>query len=160
MDDNSTTLIRHRGEGERLGTGTNEMIIKLSGKDTGGAFSLFEYTLRPAGITPPPHRHAFAEVFYVQEGALAVSLDGQTTEAEAGATVYVPGGAVHTFDVAGEAAARFLVLVMPAGIEHYFLDLKEALAELPPGPPDMAILGPKMAQLSERYGVEPVSGGN
>ncbi len=156
MHSRGSALIRRRGAGRRLATKRNKMLIVMSGEDTNGTFTLLEYTLRPGGITPPPHRHAFSELFYVLEGTLVVQIDGQRHNAAAGATVYVSGGTVHTFEV-GQSAVRFLVLATPAGIEKYFLELKEELANLPPGPPDMAKLGTRMAHLSRKHGIEPVS---
>ena len=157
MQDHGTALIRRRGVGKRLAMSTNDMIIKMSGEDTDGTFTLIEVTLHPGAITPPPHRHAFAELFYVLEGTLAVRIDGQRHNAAAGATVFVSGGTGHAFDVGGETSVRFLVLAMPAGVEEYFLELKEELASLPLGPPDLAVLGSRMAQLSRKYGIEPVA---
>ena len=90
------------------------------------------------------------------DGTLAVQIDGQTHNASAGATIYVSGGTVHTFEAGGGSAVRFLVLATPAGIEKYFLELKEELASLTPGPPDMEALGSRMAQLSQKYGIERV----
>ena len=153
MHGHGTALIRRRGVGTRLAMATNEMIIKMSGADTEGAFTLLEYTLHPGGITPPPHRHAFAELFYVLEGTLTVQINGQRHNAAAGATVYVSGGIVHTFEIGGGSAVRFLVLATPAGIENYFLELREELV----GSPDMSSLRVRMARLSQKYGIESVS---
>ena len=121
MSNSGTALIRRRGVGKRLVTAANDLIIKISGADNDGAFTLIEYTLRPGGMTPPPHRHPSSELFYVLEGTLAVQINGQRHNAAAGAMVYISGGVTHTFGVAGGATVRFLVLATPAGVEDYFL---------------------------------------
>ncbi|MDX1613344.1 MAG: cupin domain-containing protein [Candidatus Promineifilaceae bacterium] len=150
-------LIRRRGVGQRLTTTGNEVIIKVSGEDTEGAFALLECALRPGDSSPPPHRHAFSELFYVLEGTLAVDLNGQRYRAAAGAIVYVSGGAVHTFAADGGSTVRFLVLAVPSGIENYFLELKQVLADLSPWAQEAEAVQDRMVRLLRKYGIETVA---
>ncbi|HSM57654.1 MAG TPA: cupin domain-containing protein [Candidatus Sulfomarinibacteraceae bacterium] len=145
-------------EGEELATSANRLRIVLDGEKSGGALTLFEYTLGVGGITPPPHRHTFAEIFYVLEGSVTFRLDGQQVTASAGSTVHIPGGVSHAFGNDSGAPARFLIVAAPAGIENYFRELKGLVATLPPGPPDMKQLGPRIGALMREHGIEPVEG--
>jgi quercetin dioxygenase-like cupin family protein len=43
-----------------------------------------------------PHRHAQAEIYFVQEGAGLVTIDGVETRLEAGMSVFIPGDAEHS----------------------------------------------------------------
>lgn len=157
MHGRGAALIRRRGVGKRLAMATNDIIIKMSGEDTEGAFALLEYTLHPGGVSPAPHRHAFSELYYVLDGTLAVQIDGKRHYGGVGATIYVSAGTIHAFDVGRESSVRFLLLAIPAGIETYFLELKEELASLSSGRPDLADLGFRIAQLSQKHGIEPVA---
>ena len=43
-----------------------------------------------------PHRHAQAEVYFVQEGTGVVTIDGVETQLKAGMSVFIPGDAEHS----------------------------------------------------------------
>lgn len=139
-------------DGERIELGSNDIVIRVSGDDTDGVFSLCEYTAPPDGPSPPLHIHEETdEVIYVLEGTLECTVEGDTVTAEAGATVTIPRETVHTFSVPVNRTARFLLLYSPAGFEGYFKEMGEYLQSLPPGPPDTAKVAEKSAELSEVY---------
>jgi uncharacterized cupin superfamily protein len=76
------------------------------------------------------HVHAAEdEAWYVIDGDLRFSLDGELHSATAGTFVFVPRGSPHCFQNVGSAAARLLVLFTPAGMERFF----EQFATLPAG---------------------------
>jgi quercetin dioxygenase-like cupin family protein len=109
--------------------------VKLSGEQTDGLFSLQEAVL-PRGAAPPLHSHPQAETLYVLEGEITFWLvapeavaDASWVEAPAGrcgagAAVFAPAGAPHTFRVESDTA-RMLYLSTPAGIEDYVRALAE-----------------------------------
>lgn len=138
--------------GKRIVLGPNEIVIRLSADETGGAYSLCEYTAPPDGPAPPPHIHEETdEVFYVLDGAIQCTIGDESVTAELGATVHVPRGTVHTFSVSGSRPARFLLLYSPAGFEGYFEEMGAFLESLPSGPPDMERVQQRAAELSETY---------
>lgn len=96
--------------------------ILVAGRDTDGRYALIDMTVPPGG-GPPPHRHAFEELFHVLEGELEVTIRGETRTAVAGESVNVPGGARHTFRNAGSAPVRMLTFVAPAGLEELFAEV-------------------------------------
>ena len=138
--------------GTRIALGPTEIVIRLSADETGGAFSLCEYTTPAGGPSPPLHVHEETdEAFYVLGGELECTVGDEVVTAEPGATVLVPRGTAHTFSATGSDPARFLLLYLPGGFEGYFEEMGEFLESLPPGPPDMDALGRKAAELGETY---------
>jgi quercetin dioxygenase-like cupin family protein len=104
----------------------DEVTIKISSRDTGGAFATFMDTTPPhAG--PPLHRHAAQdEWWYILEGDYLFEVDGEEIHAGPGATVFAPRGSVHTFMNTGSTAARSLITVVPGGLDLFFEDLSAA----------------------------------
>jgi quercetin dioxygenase-like cupin family protein len=132
------------------------LTFKVGASDTGGALTAFE-SIAAAGEGPPLHQHPGQdEVLYVIQGRLRVKLEGAIQEAPAGSFVFIPRGAPHTWQNAGDDEARLLVVFTPAaeGMEQFF----ERAAQLPDeapaaeafrqftGPTSMEILGPPLAQ--------------
>ena len=119
----------------------------LTGADTQGRFTLIE-SENPPGIGPPLHiHHNEGEVFYVLEGQVEFTAEGETVVCEAGATVSLPQDSLHTWKVVGEKPARMLTMLMPAGLEAYSRKLSELGAG---GPPDVD----KLLEISAQHGIE------
>ena len=105
------------------------LTFKVRGAETGGSLTAFENVI-PPGEGPPMHVHAGEdESWYVIEGDLRFSLDGEIATATAGSFVFVPRGSPHCFQNVGEGAARLLVLFTPSGMERFF----QQFAALPAG---------------------------
>jgi oxalate decarboxylase/phosphoglucose isomerase-like protein (cupin superfamily) len=86
-------------------------------------------------------------MFYVLEGTLQFTLDGQTIDAPSGTLVVVPQEAVHTFRNVSSEPARFQVWFSPGGMEQYFVDVQELIRNEPFWPPaDMSKLFSLMTQ--------------
>lgn len=123
----------------------DKQIIRLSGEETGGVYTLIEQ-YNPPGVSVPPHVHEREdETFHVIEGAVEFTVYGKPVLATAGTTVFVPRGVPHSFKFVGEPTSKVLLFISPAGIEKMFREL----SKLPPGPPDMAQLG----EICSRYGI-------
>ena len=125
-----------------------------TGEDTDGKFGLID-SVALAGTEPPPHIHTNEdECFYILEGRVTFTVDGQELGASAGGWAVIPKGTVHTFKVEGESA-RMLVYFTPAGFERFFMELSEPATSLtePPvadGPPDIA----HILDTAAKYGCE------
>ncbi len=90
-------------------------VQKLNAVQSGGTYSLAEYTVVP-GAGPPLHRHAHEdEGFWILEGVVSFHADGTTTDAPAGTFVFAPRGTAHTFKNRGASNARMLLMVSPPG---------------------------------------------
>lgn len=111
-----------------------------------------EYTAEPNGRSPPPHVHEETdEVIFVLDGTIECVVGGETLSAEAGDTVWIPRGTVHTFSVSETRPAWLLGIISPGGFEGYFREMGEFLASLGPGPPDPELVQHKSAELMEVY---------
>jgi quercetin dioxygenase-like cupin family protein len=93
----------------------------LGGEQTDGAVALMEFTIEPGYPVPPPHAHTLEdEITYVIEGALEITIGGETRTVDAGESIFKPRGVPHAFAIAGEQRVRFLETITPAGFERYF----------------------------------------
>ena len=128
--------------------------LKLTGEQTGGAFSLSQAVVPPGG-GPPPHVHyAEDETFVLLEGELLLEADGRTLPAPAGTVVYVPKGTRHGFTNVGTTPARMLFLYAPAGMERMFAEIGQPArpgeAAPPPSQADVA----KLLSVAQKYHFE------
>lgn len=99
--------------------------VKISGRETGGAFEAIEFQGNAA--SPPPHIHRERdECIHVLDGRFTFTLGYDEIEAAPGSWVFVPRGTRHGFTASSDA--RALILVAPAGLEEFFAELGEGLA--------------------------------
>ena len=121
----------------------------ISGAQSGGDFSLVEHPMPPRKLAAPLHRHSREDEYsFVLEGRVGALLGDEVVYGQAGDLIFKPRGQWHTFWNAGDAPARLLEIISPAGFERYFEELIELLPKA--GPPD-----PKaIATLAARYGLE------
>jgi quercetin dioxygenase-like cupin family protein len=111
-------------------------------------------SVTPPGEGPPFHVHeAIDELIYVLEGTLRVRLGDQVEEAISGAFIFIPRGQPHTWQSSGNTAARFLVVVAPAGLERLFdgaaastgtRERRDLFTSF--GGEDLTVLGPPLAE--------------
>ncbi|UOZ06962.1 cupin domain-containing protein [Amycolatopsis sp. WQ 127309] len=140
------------GGGEDVGAIGLGMFVKLTGADTGGAYSLFEYTAPPGLGGPPTHVHTREdELFVCTAGAVTVELGGERHVLTPGAALLTPRGVPHMFFNEGTVEARIIAVVSPPGLENYYRDLNA----LPPGPRDMT----KVAEVMRKHGLSLVGPG-
>ena len=122
MGSEKKAVVLGPGEGNAIRTPTGGGAdIKAGIDETAGALTIYE-SHRPGGAPggPPLHRHAFDEAFYVLEGEYVFKLEDELVPAGAGSFVYIPGGAVHTFQHTGKGPGRMLTVCQPGGIEEMF----------------------------------------
>lgn len=99
--------------------------LKITGEQTGGAWAVVDWRVRP-GDEPPMHIHTREdETVYVLEGSITAYLGDQTIEVEAGSYAALPKGIPHTLSVKG-SEARILVTEIPAGPEYFFVPRDES----------------------------------
>ena len=138
-----------------VGIGTGTYTVLIAGRDTAGRYTLIDMHVPPGG-GPPPHRHDFEEMFTVLEGAIELTVRGETTIARAGETVNVPANAPHAFRNTGAVPARLHCLCAPAGQEEFFLEIGVPVAgrTTPPPPLDAdarAALAARTRALAPKY---------
>ena len=67
---------------------------------------------------PPIHAHAAEDdSFFILEGELTFTVEGEDVVADPGTFVLVPPGLQHTFGNRGEAVVRMLNIHAPAGFD-------------------------------------------
>ena len=96
--------------------------VKLGTSGSGGTLSAFELVLE-AGQGPGVHVHSREhELWYVLEGEFRFLLGDALVRQPAGGLAFGPRGTPHTFQNAGAAAGRLLVITAPSGLEEFFLE--------------------------------------
>ena len=100
-----------------------------TGEDTNGKYALWEAIVPPGG-GPPPHVHSREEEgFYVLEGEVTFTVNGERVVAKAGTFANMPVGTPHSFKNESGRPARMLISVAPAGLERMFAEVGVPLAE-------------------------------
>jgi len=142
------------GVGQSYWVARDYLTVKLSGRETGGAFSVIE-TLAGPQVGPPPHVHSREdETFYVLEGTFEFLAGDRTLTATAGAVVYGPRGVPHTFKNVGDTPGRLLVVAMPAGFEEFVAEVGTPAEDpaTPPPPPDPAYFE-RLVRIAGKHGI-------
>lgn len=155
--DGRQTEVRHVPAGSGAvywGPGIQMKFIATS-KETGGAFFLSETSVPPGGGPPPHIHHKEDESFHVLEGTLTIQVGEDTITARAGDFAYLPRGIAHSFKNTGNVTTKFLTLITPAGLENYFAEVFDPVADAsaPPPPPSKELIARALAA-SPRYGLE------
>lgn len=149
------------GGGEAYNIIGEVIAFKVTGTQTGDAFSVVELTSPPGG-GPPLHTHPAAEVFTILEGAFAFTgLEGgtpYTVRAVPGDTVYIPGGAPHTYQAVGPTPGKAVAVLAPGGaMERFFAEAGTPVADraapvAPAGPPSGEEIA-RMVAIAGRHGI-------
>jgi quercetin dioxygenase-like cupin family protein len=126
-----------------------------TGEDTNGKYALFEALVGPGG-GPPPHVHSREEEgFYVLEGEITFTINGERVVATAGMFANMPVGTPHSFKNESDKPARMLISVAPAGLEKMFMEVGVPLPEgattaLPPTKEEIE----RLLAIAPSYGIE------
>lgn len=126
-----------------------------TGEETNGRYALWEAIVLPGG-GPPPHVHSREEEgFYVLDGEITFTVNGERVVATAGVFANMPVGSLHSFKNESDRPARMLISVAPAGLERMFIECGVPLAEgattaLPPTKEEIE----KLLASAPSYGIE------
>jgi quercetin dioxygenase-like cupin family protein len=142
------------GGGRNVAIAGDVYQIKLTGAETGGRCAVFESFVPPGG-GPPPHTHSREEeMFYVLEGELAFNVAGAEFVVPTGGFLHAVPHVPHSFKNKSDKPARAVVIVTPAGLEDYFLEVGIPWddAYRAPGPPPQEQLA-KLVEAAPKYGL-------
>ena len=130
-------ILRPAGDAATADLGSNRASFLLSGDETGGKYSLTEFTMAPPPAPgPPPHIHEDAdEAIYVLEGTLEMGIGERKLTGAAGSVMLVPRGMLHSLANPGPSPARMLIILSPPGYEGFWREMAELRARRG-GPPD------------------------
>ena len=141
----AATIVK-AGERSPLNVLGMPLTMLCEARETGGSWSLFEEEV-PLGMGPPPHRHDWDEAYYIVDGDIEFTIDGDIVRSSRGDFNYLPRGTVHGFKGASEAAARVLIFAAPAHGSEFFHDLNAEVRRLPE---DLT----KIPHIGQRHGIE------
>ena len=143
-----SSIVLQPGEGEVVTADpTGSTVLKITGAETGGAFTCVEATLAAHTSGPPLHINTREdEAVYVLEGTMTFQLEDQRITAPAGTFLLLRRGVPHTFANLSDASARFLGFITPAGFEGYFRETAALLQGGGPVDPNA------MIAVAQRYG--------
>ena len=98
----------------------------------GSAIEIFDTKGMPGG-GPPPHTHAWEEIYVVLSGEMDVCVDGKTARLRAGDFAHVPANTPHGYTTIDDT--HFLTIVSKGNASRFF---KQVSTEIEMSPPDIA----------------------
>ena len=147
--------LKKPGEGRTIGVVGDVYRFLATAEETDGRYALFE-ALVPPGGGPPPHVHSREEEgFFILEGEITFTINGERVVATAGMFANMPVGTPHSFKNESNKSAKMLVSLAPAGLEKMFFEVGVPLAEgtttaLPPTKQEIE----KLLLIAPNYGIE------
>jgi len=127
-------------EGLRLQSGPGrDLIFKVTGEDTGGAFDYFIVEVAPRGGPPLHVHHKQEETIHVLEGRFKVRIGDEIYHIEEGGFAYMPSNIPHAFLNLTDQPGKLIVVYTPGG-GHKFYEEFGPISRM--GPPDPKVLGP------------------
>jgi quercetin dioxygenase-like cupin family protein len=148
----SQRMTRVNPSEERIEIGPIRVRFLLTGEDSGGSVSMFEFSV-PVGqkLAAPAHKNdTYEEVLYGIQGVLTWTVDGNPIEVGPGQVLCIPRGAAHRFDNLGSEDVKQLAVISPAIMgPAYFREAAEVIGAAAGGPPDPA----KMVAVFKRHGM-------
>ena len=144
MTKDQYTVLGH-GEGWLLQSGPGrDLIFKVTGEDTGGAFDYFIVETAPKGGPPLHVHHKQEETIHVLKGQYKIQIGDELFECQEGGFAYLPSKVPHTFVNLTDEPGEIIVVYTPVG-GHKFYEEFGPIARS--GPPDPKVMGP----LFEKY---------
>lgn len=143
------------GEGLRLNSGPGrDLIFKVTGEDTGGAFDYFIVEVAPKG-GPPLHVHyKQEETIHVLKGHYKIRIGDETFYCQEGGFAYLPSKIPHAFLNLTNEPGEIIVVYTPGGGHKFYEEFGPISRNGPPDPKvlapifakyDMALLGPPLS---------------
>lgn len=132
------------GEGLRLQSGPGrDLIFKVTGEDTAGAFDYFIVEVTPKG-GPPLHVHyKQEEAIHVLKGSYKIRIGDEIFYCQEGGFAYLPSNIPHAFLNLTDEPGEIIVVYTPGGGHKFYEEFGPISRS---GPPDPRILGPIFAK--------------
>ena len=132
-------------EGLKLRSGPGrDLIFKLTGEDTCGAFDYFIVEVAPRGGPPLHVHHCQEETFHVLKGRFKVRIGDEIFYLKEGDFAYLPSNVPHAFINLTDEEAEIIVVYTPGGGHKFFEELGPLMHN---GSPDKMVV----AQLFAKY---------
>ena len=149
-------LVRGAGEGPATWV-LGSLFEQLASHDeTAGALGVSLVT-QPVGTATPIHVHTEEdEAFYLLDGTMTYSADGQLYRLGAGSFIFLPRGLPHGFRVTGSDPVRFLAVTLPGALMSLYDEVGRAAPrhELPPSDQELLMADvQRWLEAAPRYGL-------
>lgn len=132
-------------EGLKLQSGPGrDLIFKVTGEDTGGAFDYFIVEVAPRSGPPLHVHHKQEETIHVLKGQFKVRIGDEIFYCEEGDFIYLPSKMPHAFLNLTDEVAEIIVVYTPGGGHKFYEELGPLMRN---GKPDHQVVG----QLFEKY---------
>ena len=134
-------------DGLRLQSGPGrDLVFKVTGDDTGGAFDYFVVEVAPQGGPPLHVHHRQEETLHVLSGRFKVCVGDEEQILEQGGFAFMPSGLPHAFLNLTDEPAELVVVYTPGGCCGFYEELGPATRS---GTPDREAV----AAIFERHGM-------
>ncbi len=125
-------------EGLRLQSGPGrDLIFKVTGEDTGGAFDYFVVQVAPKGGPPLHVHHLQEETIHVLKGQFKVRIGDEIFYLEEGGFAYLPSQVPHAFLNLTDEPGEIIVVYTPGGGHRFYEELGPASRN---GQPDRQVI--------------------
>jgi len=151
----SNNIVWAEGEGLRLSSGPGrDLIFKVTGEDTGGAFDYFVVEVAPRGGPPLHVHHRQEETLHVLKGRYKIQLGDAIFYLEPGGFAYLPSKVPHAFLNLTDEPGKVIVVYTPGGGHKFYEEFGPISRSGPPDPKrlaplfekyDMSLLGPPLS---------------
>jgi quercetin dioxygenase-like cupin family protein len=142
-------------EGEALLWLGELAILRATGRETGGRYTLVELWATKEGEAPWHVHHNEDEAFYILEGEMTIHVGEQTFKGRPGSFVFAPNGVPHVYHVDSPGHVRVLMFFSPSGFEDFIRATSEpATSLIPPPPAPIELDFEQLAALAQQYGAE------
>ena len=114
-------------DGLRLESGPGrDLVFKLTGDDTNGAFDYFTVEVAPKGGPPLHVHHGQEETIHVLKGRFRVRIGEEVFELDEGGFAHLPSETPHAFLNLTDEPGELIVVFAPGGGHRFFEELGPA----------------------------------
>ncbi|MCQ3937034.1 MAG: cupin domain-containing protein [Chloroflexi bacterium] len=100
----------HDVEAKNVAAGKDTTIQVLISSQEGPNFALRKFSMQPGGGMPR-HTNTVEHEQYVLRGEAVITIGGETHHVKAGDVVFIPAGAIHSYQNTGKEPFEFLCII-------------------------------------------------
>ena len=120
----SEYVVLKEGEGLRLQSGPGrDLIFKVTGEDTNGAFDYFIVEVAPRGGPPLHVHHVQEEIIHVLKGRFKIRIGDAIHYVNEGGFAYLPSKVPHAFLNLTDEVGEVIVVYTPGGGHKFYEEL-------------------------------------
>jgi len=120
----SEYVVLSEGQGLKLQSGPGrDLIFKVTGEDTNGAFDYFVVQVAPRGGPPLHVHHLQEETIHVLKGRFKIRIGDEIFYLDEGGFAYLPSKVPHAFLNLTDEGAEVIVVYTPGGGHKFYEEL-------------------------------------